>query len=142
MKTLKLNQEQERLFSVIFSFAVLCVGIFGYMYDNYTDPDNPLVPNLLNIILGFDLIPDEEPMFIENYYIKNQSMNPIYVDGHYRVVFDVSKQKDNKVSGIWLYMLMCFTPLFIIGLTGVKIEKIDKKKIRKLLNEFKNPHTT
>jgi nitrate reductase NapE component len=136
------EKEKERIKVVVFSFVICIVGTYGYLIDIY-DGGGPLIPNPINLLAGKVIIPDEAPMFIGDYYIANQNMLPIKVyytvfggEGRNVVAYDISHQNENKVSGVFFYMILCFLPLFIIGLVGKKVEKINKKKIIEFFYNF------
>jgi hypothetical protein len=138
--TLK-EKEQERLKVVVFSFVVCMIGTYGYLIDAY-DGGGPLVQNPINIIAGRTIIPDEQPMFTGDYYITNQNMLPIKiyfgVFGSSNVVaYDISHQSENKVSGIFFYMTLCFIPLFLIGMSGYKVDKLNKQMIKGFFGNLK-----
>jgi hypothetical protein len=110
------------------------------MYESYTyHPYNSLVPNILNLIsqkiLHYDIMPSDQPMFMEWYYMKpykNESLND------YCKRVPVNLRLENKIWGGWLYMIFLFLPLFIIQLLNLKVEKIKKEKIKKMVNDFIN----
>ena len=132
------KREQERVKGCIFAFIILITGTYCYIYDSYTDYEHPLVPNLLNLITGQNIIPDEQPMFLQDYYIKNQSMKDIvYIDGHYTVLYDISKQPENKISGMFLYMIILFLPLFIIILGNFKVKKLSVYRVKLFFKQIK-----
>lgn len=102
------------------------------MIESYTyHPYNSLVPNIGNIIsrrfIGYDIIPDEQPMFLSDYYVK-PFVGESQGDYFNRVPVDL--RLENKIWGGWLYMIVMFLPLFIISLLGLHVDKIDKKKIK------------
>jgi hypothetical protein len=101
------------------------------MYESYTyHPYNSLVPNIINLIFNKEIIPDDNTMFMSEYYIKpmkNETMNE-YIN---RVPSDL--RIENKIWGGWLYMIIMFLPLFIISILGLKVEKIDKEKIKRFM---------
>ena len=110
--------------------------MYGYIYEGvYTyHPYNSLVPSIANIIskrfLHYDIIPDENSMFLSDYYIKpykNETMKE-YTN---RVPSD--HRLENKIWGGWLYMIIMFLPIFIISISGLKVEKITKKKIKYII---------
>jgi nitrate reductase NapE component len=141
-KLSKKEFEKERKKIVAFTFVVCIVGTYGFLIDVYTDVDNPLMPNFINLIFQREVIPDEEQMFIGDYYIINQSMSPVKIktdDGKYRytVAYDINKMKENKISGVFFYMIMCFLPLFIIGMAGERIKKINKRRIKDFFKKKK-----
>jgi len=117
------EEEKQRLKSCIFCFIILIVAISGYMYEGVFTyhPDKSLVPNFLDYVYKTNYIDDT------NTY------------GDYHTPIPVTKYdiKPNMVWTGWMLMIMLFTPLFIILLTGVKTEKITKEKISIHLNMIK-----
>lgn len=138
--TLK-EKEQERIKVIVFSFTICIIGTYGYLIDIY-DGGGPLVPNPINLIAGRTIIPDEAPMFVGDYYINNQSMIPVLLyysvfGGNRVVAYDISHQKEGKVSGIFFYMILCFLPLFLIAMVGNKVDKLNKQSIKSFLGNLK-----
>jgi hypothetical protein len=134
-KRIKLNNAQERLFSTTFSFIILVIGVYGYLVDSYTDRNNPLLPNVLNTLFNREIIPDEHTMFVESYYV-NDSITYVNVQGRTICVLDSSHEKDNMISGSWLYMIIMFLPIFIISILDLKVDKITRKGIVKCYMTF------
>jgi len=96
----------------------------GYMYEGVFTyhPDKSLVPNIINLITGENIIIDDA-----NCYPNTGVPLPV-------TPYDI---KPNLVWSGWMLMLALFIPLFIISVTGVKVEKITKEKIRLKINEIK-----
>lgn len=135
----KKQLEKERYNATIFAFVILCVASSGYLIEaEFTyHPNNSLVPNFMNVISQYlfhvDFIPDESSMFMLDYYVqmnKNESVN----DYVYRTRFIPEKRLENKIWGGWLFMILGFTPLFIIELLDLKVQKI---KIKKFIHHHK-----